>query len=104
MDQCSLSSIPADIVSPGQLARNLMDKAAVSREQAALRLGLSLADFDRFCTGELALTRELAAKLEEVTGSPASFWLEAETTYRRRLDEWHHERLMAAIRSIRLPS
>lgn len=98
MDQCSLSSIPADIVSPGQLARNLMDKAAVSREQAALRLGLSLADFDRFCTGELA------AKLEEVTGSPASFWLEAETTYRRRLDEWHHERLMAAIRSIRLPS
>ncbi len=79
---------PENIIAPGQMVHQIMERTFVSDAQAARRLGLSGEELASFYTGGLPLTRELACRLKEATGFTASYWEAFERQYRRRLKKW----------------
>lgn len=61
------------------------EERQVSLPEAAARLDLSAAAFDKLLNGQLTLDPPLADKLAILTRVPASVWLNLESLYRAEL-------------------
>ncbi len=86
---------PASIIAPGQQVRQMMEQTFVDEDQACRRLGLSHEELHSFYDGLHPVDKELAFRLKEVTGSPASYWQNFEKQYRHRLAKWAEKKNLA---------
>ena len=76
---------PDYAVPPGTTLLETINELGITQRELAERMGRSLAEVDKIISGELAITTDIALKLEEVTGVPFAFWENAETNYRQRI-------------------
>lgn len=86
---------PSSIIAPGQIVRQMMEQTFVDEDQACRRLGLSPDELHSFYNGLYPVDRELAFRLKEATGSPASYWQNFEKQYRHRLAKWAEKKDLA---------
>ncbi len=86
---------PASIMAPGQIVRQMMEQTFVDEDQACRRLGLTPDELHRFYDGLHPVDKELAFRLKEATGSPASYWQNFEKQYRHRLAKWAEKKNQA---------
>lgn len=72
---------------PGDTIGDLMEEREWSVEDLAGRMNVSPWKVRYLLTGQMLLNPDLAARLEEVFGAPAAFWLKREETYRATMEE-----------------
>ncbi|RJF40365.1 addiction module antidote protein, HigA family [Actinomyces sp. 2119] len=75
---------PNYVVPTGDFVEEWMEDQGVSAAELSRRLGVSRRHVSRLLHGEVPLSREMALRLEEVTGVPARIWNLHETGYRER--------------------
>ena len=83
-------------VAPGATIREQLEYRGMTQREFAARMGLSDKHVSRLINGEVALTPEVALKLEYVLGVPASFWNNLEAIYREKLVRVQEENQMEA--------
>lgn len=71
---------------PGETILDLMKERGWTQEELALRLECDTEYFDMLLKGEVALSDQIALKLEHVLGAKASFLCNRETRYRQHLE------------------
>jgi plasmid maintenance system antidote protein VapI len=67
---------------PGETIADILEERQVPTSKFARQIERSVSETDRLLHGELAITRELAQKLENVLGGSATFWMTRESQYR----------------------
>ena len=72
---------------PGDRIQEHIDFVGMSQAELAERLGSSVFKLNELIKGKAPVTKEIATKLEHVSGIPASFWLNLERRYREELLE-----------------
>ena len=70
-------------IAPGESLVEEIECVGMTQNEFAERLGMSLHEIEELIRGERVVTEEIAQKLEDVLGSPASLWLGLERRYRR---------------------
>jgi addiction module HigA family antidote len=85
MARYEIEFAPDYAVPPGETLAETMEHLGMSRSDLAQRSGLSGPQIDALLSGEGALTRPLAARLEVALGVPARIWLGLERNYREAL-------------------
>lgn len=78
---------PDCIVAPGESISETITALTMTQKEFAKRLGITEQSLIRIIKAEQPITYETAAKLEMVTGTPASFWNALESKYREALTE-----------------
>jgi len=76
---------PDYLVAPGESIAETITALAMTQKEFAKRLGITEQSLIRILKAEQPITYETAAKLEMVTGTPASFWNALESKYREAL-------------------
>lgn len=72
---------------PGYEIKEQLDARGISQKEFSLRMELSEKHISKLINGEVLLTIDVAIKLENVLGIPASFWLNLENIYREKLKQ-----------------
>jgi addiction module HigA family antidote len=72
---------PDDSGPPGATLEGTMQSLGFTQKEFAVRMGLTVQTLHRIFRGNQPITSETATKLELVTGTPASFWLNLEARY-----------------------
>ena len=70
-------------IPPGESLAEEIECICMTQQELAERLDMSLQEIGELIRGERALTKDVAQKLEEILGSPASLWLGLEERYQR---------------------
>lgn len=70
---------------PGHTIERCMMERGFLKEQFADRMRLTMHQTDKLLSGHLAITDEMAGRLETVLGSTAQFWIRRELHYREAL-------------------
>src|SRR4051812_41650465 len=95
-------------VPPGETLLESIEKLGMSQAELAQRMGRPLKTINEIIKGKAAITADTALQLEKVLRIPASFWNNAECTYRealaRREEQKRLERQSAWLREIPLKS
>lgn len=76
---------PDWISPPGDTMLDIMKEANIMPDQFADLMGLNDDETNNLLRGVTPITREVARKLTEVLGAPASFWMNREQQYRNEL-------------------
>lgn len=76
---------PDYLVAPGETIAETIASLDMTQKEFAIRLGITEQSLIRIIKAEQPITYETAAKLEMVTGTPASFWNALESKYREAL-------------------
>jgi HTH-type transcriptional regulator/antitoxin HigA len=76
---------PDYAVAPGGTLLETIEALGMDQKDLATRLGLSEKHVSQLVNGHVALTYEVADRLELVTGVPARIWNSLESNYRERL-------------------
>jgi plasmid maintenance system antidote protein VapI len=87
---------PDYAIPPGATLRGTLAVQGTTQPAAARTLGLSLSQFRARLSGQRELTAEFASRLEILTGTPAVFWNQAQSSY-----ALHKMRLLRASLSVR---
>jgi addiction module HigA family antidote len=69
---------------PGDTIQETIDGIGMSQRELAERLGYSPSKLNMLVKGEMSLTRDMAAKLENVLNIPSAFWLKLEQQYQEQ--------------------
>jgi len=78
---------PLWAIPPGRTIADAMASKGMAAAQLAHSMELDLDDLNDLLNGRLALTAQLAARLETLIGASAGFWLRREEHYRSQLAE-----------------
>lgn len=81
---------PAFAIPPGETIMEFIDEGYIKKEELIKKLDMSKTDFQSFVQGNIAITKDIADKLEEALGVHFQFWLNLEKNYqkdKKRLDE-----------------
>lgn len=90
-------------VAPGELLAELLEERNLTQSELARRMGRPVKTINEIVNAKAGITPQTAIQLERVLGTPARFWLNAETAFRydlARLEEhrvaesaapWLHE-------------
>jgi len=78
---------PDYAVPPGRTLEDTMVVQGMTQRELADRTGLTVQTLNRIFNGKQPITYETANKLELVTGTPASFWINLEGQYRLQLNK-----------------
>ena len=70
-------------IPPGESLVEEIECIGMTQSELAERLGMSLQEIEELICAERVVTEDLAQKLEDALGSPASLWLGLERRYRR---------------------
>ena len=70
-------------IPPGESLVEEIECIGMTRQELAERLDMSVQEIKELIRGERVVTEDIAQKLEEVLGSPASLWLGLERRYQR---------------------
>ena len=76
---------PDYAVPPGETLLETIRALGLTQKELAARMGRPVKTINEIIKGVAAITAETSLQLEKVTGVPASFWNNAETSYRERL-------------------
>src|SRR5438132_884004 len=71
---------------PGDTIADLLEERSLATKELAHRIGCSAADANALLQGRLALTHDIADRLESAFGVSASFWVARENRYRHQLE------------------
>jgi HTH-type transcriptional regulator/antitoxin HigA len=82
-------------IAPGEHIREILEERGIAQTELAVRLGKSEKFVSQLINGKASLTYDTAIELERVLSVPASFWNNAEATYRDAL-AWHRRETDAA--------
>lgn len=74
---------------PGETVADLLTERGWTQAELAERTGLNPKHIDDLVRGRAAISADTAARLGEVLGGSASFWISREAQYRTALE--HHE-------------
>lgn len=105
--------IPIEAVHPTELIIDEIKERGISRKDMAIRLGMQPSNFCRMIKQKETITSQMANKLEEALGIPASMWLNLQADYDRDVlaisqrnreeEEWASvEKMLAGIFNIAL--
>lgn len=75
--------IPVEAVHPTELIIDEIKERGISRKDMAIRLGMQPSNFSRMLKQKESITPQMANKLEEALGIPASMWLNLQAEYDR---------------------
>jgi Plasmid maintenance system antidote protein len=78
-------------VAPGETIREQLKYRGMSQKEFAIRMNLSEKHVSHLINGKVELTFDVALRLEDVLGAPASFWSGLEMRYRERLTKVKQE-------------
>lgn len=84
----------------GDYIREWMDDQGVKQGELADRMGVARKHLNRLINGHVALTPDVALKLEQATGAPASYWNKMEAGYREAKARLDQEKELAAHRDL----
>jgi len=70
---------------PGETLQESLEALGMSKADLADRMNISTSYVDSIITSTRSITKNVALRLEEALGIPASFWLNLEQQYRRFL-------------------
>ncbi len=76
---------------PGATIIEQLEDMGMTTNEFANRMGLSIEYLDMLLAGKMALSHEIADKLEMILGAPAKFWNKLELIYRTKLEEIKRE-------------
>lgn len=81
--ECEMTnSVKVDRLHPGEaMARNYMAPAGLSIHRLALAIGVSSTTMERFRTGQLRVTSDLAQRLGSYFGTTPDFWIQTQREY-----------------------
>lgn len=71
--------------SPGETIKEQLSDRNITQKEFALRMGMSEEYIVKLLNGSVALTPDIAKRLEIVFNIPARFWSNLEIIYRRKL-------------------
>jgi HTH-type transcriptional regulator / antitoxin HigA len=77
---------------PGETLRELLDEQGLTQRDLARRSGLSAKHVNRLLQGLVALSPDVARRLEHVTGTPARLWNALEANYQSDLQRIRAQR------------
>jgi HTH-type transcriptional regulator/antitoxin HigA len=83
-------------IPPGETLRELLDEQGLSQRDFARRADLSPKHVNRLLQGLVALSPDVALRLERVTGTPARIWNRLEANYQADLLRLRDQRDLAA--------
>lgn len=69
-------------IPPGASIREQMENKMMSEKDFAIKMGMGDEEIKNLLNGNMDITTNIAKKLEEVLGVPASFWNRLEAIYR----------------------
>lgn len=72
-------------IPPGETIKELLQDRGIKQKEFADRMGMSEKHISHLVNGKVHLTYDVALKLENVFGVPASFWNNLEATYREKI-------------------
>jgi len=70
---------------PGTTIKEQLEDRIMSQKEFAMRMEMSEKHISKLINGDVALTQDVARRLELVLGVPASFWNNLEAIYREKL-------------------
>lgn len=79
---------------PGFTIKEQLDDRGLTQKEFAARMEMTEKHISRLLNGEVAMTTEMAIRLEMVLGVPAQFWLNLESIYREKLAKIEFEKNM----------
>jgi plasmid maintenance system antidote protein VapI len=71
---------------PGDTIADILEERSLSASDLAQRIACSPDEANALLQGRLALTRDIASRLETAFGVPTSFWMAREDMYRHQLE------------------
>jgi HTH-type transcriptional regulator/antitoxin HigA len=77
---------PNYAIPPGETLRETLNALGMTRVELGKCTGLSHKVIKEIVRGEASISTEMASKLEQALGVPASFWINLEKNYRKSLD------------------
>lgn len=78
-------------IAPGMTIKEMIDDRGMTQRELAMRMDMSQKHISKLINGEVALTPEVAERLESVLGTPASFWNNLEAKYQEILTKIRQE-------------
>jgi len=75
MTEVDLSYSPTAVSPPGDTIADLLEERDMSQAELARRLGTAPKVINEIIRGKAPISPSMAVNLEQVLGSPASFWL-----------------------------
>lgn len=70
---------------PGATIKEQLNNMGMKQNELAMRMNLSEKYINNLINGKVALTEDVAKKLELILGLPARFWNNLESIYREKL-------------------
>ena len=74
-------------IPPGETILEIMEDRGITKQSIANSLNVSFTELNEIFSGNAKLTHDIALKLEETFGTPASFWDNLERNYRIDLEK-----------------
>ena len=74
-------------IPPGATIVEQLNDVGMTTKEFADCMGLTAKGIDMLLAGKMALSQDIACKLESVLGVPAKFWNNLEVIYRTKLEE-----------------
>ena len=78
-------------IPPGATIKEQLDNKMMSKKDFAVKMGMGDEEVKNLLNGNMDITTDIAKKLEEVLGVPASFWNRLEAIYRKKLELIKHD-------------
>ena len=78
-------------IPPGASIREQMENKMMTEKELAIKMNMSDEEIANLLNGKTHITTNIAKKLEEVLGVPASFWNRLEAIYREKLELIKHD-------------
>ncbi len=86
---------------PGSVLRNrVLRGLGITQSELADALGLSRPRLHMILSGRLSITPDVALRLEQALGTPASYWLQLRVDYELSRERRRLRQELAAIRSL----
>lgn len=79
-------------IPPGATIKEQLVDREMSQKEFASRMGMSEKHISKLINGDVALTDDVAIRLEMVLGLPARFWTNLESIYRENITHMNLER------------
>lgn len=73
-------------IPPGASIREQMENKMMTEKELAIKMNMTDEELKKLLSGNMDITTDIAKKLEEVLGVPASFWNRLEAIYREKLE------------------
>ena len=82
---------PTVVTAPGETLAELLEERGMTQTYLAQRTGRPLKTIEGIIAGQMELTTEFAQQLEEIFGTPVTYWLSHEAHYRAYLSRTRKE-------------